>query len=136
MSLAKELGVDDRIDFMDAVPHEDVPALIRQAKIAFLTSAWEGGSIALMEKMACGLPAIVLSDCPGNIHRVRPGVDALIADPTPERIAEKTNELLGKWEEMGQAASERVLREFSYDSMYGFYRGLVQSVMEEKNRGS
>ena len=86
----------------------------------------------MMEKMACGLPSIVLSDCAGNVNRIRIGVDGLVADPTPEDIAAKTLELLDNYEEMGAKASERVRREFGYSDLYYRYNELIEKVMETK----
>jgi len=136
MELAKKLGVDDRIDFKNGCPHEEVPAFINQAKIAFFTSSREGGSRALLEMMACGLPALVLGDCSGTFHVVRDGVDGRIAMPTPRHIAFQAGRLLENWEQMGLVASERVRREYYYNRMYELYRGLVQSVMEKRKHGS
>jgi len=134
MEHARFLGVDGRIDFIDGIKHEMVPDLIRKAKIAFLTSAWEGGSIALLEMMACGLPAVVLHDCPGNINRIRPGIDGVVTGGTaPTDIAKATNKLLnGDWRKMGTEASKRVLQEFPYGEKYDFYRDLIKTVMGKK----
>ena len=134
MEQAEYLGISDRIDFIDDVPHNEVPAMLNKAKIGFLTSAWEGGSIALLEMMACGLPTIVLSDCHGNTNRIKDGVDGLIADPTPKSIAETTLKLLENYEQMGMNASKRVRWEYPYDSTYDIYRGLVEKWREENVR--
>jgi len=134
MEQAEYLGIRDRIDFVDDVPHNEIPAMLNKAKIAYLTSAWEGGSIALLEMMACGLPAIVLSDCHGNIHRINDGVDGLIAESTPKNIAETTLKLLENYELMGQNASKSVRWEYPYDSTYELYRGLVEKWREENVR--
>ena len=136
MELAKSLGIEDRIDFKDGCPHEEVPTYINQAKIAFFTSSREGGSRALLEMMACGLPALVLGDCSGTFHVVRDGVDGAIAMPTARNIAFQAHRLLENWEQMGRAASERIRREYPYSRMYELYRGLVQSVMEKRKRES
>ena len=132
MELAERRGVADRIDFLDEQPHEAIPGLVNQAKIAFLTSSHEGGSIALMEKMACGLPAVVLSDCHGNTHKIKPEIDGLVAEPNPRSIAEQTLRLLEYYEEMGWIASQRVHKEFPYDRMHRFYRSLITTVMDER----
>lgn len=130
MEQAEYLGIRDRIDFMDDIPHSEIPALLNKAKIALLTSAWEGGSLALMEMMACGLPALVLSDCHGNTNRIVPGVDGLVARPTPACIAETTLRLLDDYERMGVNASKRIRWEFHYDSTYEVYRELVEKWRE------
>ena len=55
--LAEHLGIRERVDFLGF--HEDVEAYYRRAKILVLTSSAEGLSLAMLEAMACGLPAVV-----------------------------------------------------------------------------
>jgi len=136
MELAKSLGIDDRIDFKDGCPYEEVASFVNQAKIAFFTSSREGGSRALLEMMACGLPALVLGDCSGTFHMVRDGVDGRIAMPTPRHIAFEAGRILENWEQMGREASKAARGKYYYNRMYEQYRGLVQSVMEKRKRES
>lgn len=124
-ALAYKLGVSDRIIFIDGYPHERLPELINEAKIGFLTSAWEGGSRSLIEQMACGLPEIVLSDCKGTINMIRNGVDGYIADPNPQIIAEKAELLLKNYASMGEVASKHVREEYPYHRMTKQYASLV-----------
>ena len=55
--LAASLGVDDRVDFLGF--HENTEHYYNRAKIFVLTSRTEGLSLAMLEAMACGLPAVV-----------------------------------------------------------------------------
>jgi glycosyltransferase involved in cell wall biosynthesis/GT2 family glycosyltransferase len=143
-ALARKLGIEDRVIFMDGCPHADLPKLINKAKIGFLTSSHEGGSRSLLEQAACGLPNVVLSDCIGNVNRVRDGVDGVIAEPTPRDIAEKANKLLASnWVEMGATASEYARREYPYHRMSLDYKRVVEEaslnevsiITTSKNRG-
>jgi len=131
--LAKSLGLEDRVVFMDCCPHGELPELINEAKIGFLMSSHEGGSRALLEQMACGLPCVVTSDCEGNVHMIRDGVDGLIAIPSPESIAEKANALLqgDRYAAMGRAASERVRRDYPYRAMSRKYQAIVAEARPE-----
>ena len=128
MELAAKLGVRDRIDFVNGCLHSEVPSLINKAKIGFLTSQWEGGSVAQKEMMACGLPMLVLSDCHGTVNMITPGVDGLVADPTPESISAQTGELLKNYVQMGDAASKTIREGYSYDHMLGVLREVVAEV--------
>jgi glycosyltransferase involved in cell wall biosynthesis len=56
-TLAKSLGVIRQVDFLGF--HEDTQEYYRRAKIFVLTSTAEGLSLAMLEAMACGLPAVV-----------------------------------------------------------------------------
>lgn len=132
-ALAKKLGIEDRVLFIDGCPHAELPELINRAKIGFLTSSHEGGSRSLLEQAACGLPNVVLADCEGNVNMIRDGVDGAIALPNPERIAEKANLLLegDRYIEMGRFASERVRRDYQYHTMSSKYKEIVGEVRPE-----
>jgi len=134
MALAEELGVRDRIDFVDGCPHSEVPTLINKAKIGFLTSQWEGGSVAQKEMMACGLPMIVLSDCHGTSNMIDPEINGLIAAPMPGSIAAQTRKLLENWEEMGTAAAKAIRGGHSYDHMLGVLREVITEAMGGQRR--
>lgn len=56
-SLAAQLGVDAQVSFLGY--RDDVEAVLRQARVFALVSAWEGVPFALMEAMACGLVPVV-----------------------------------------------------------------------------
>ena len=131
MKLASRLGIRDRITFQDGCPHTQIPDLLNKAQIGFLTSSHEGGSRALKEMMACGLPCVVLSDCAGNINMIKDGVDGLIADPTPESIAEKTAKLVNLQVSMGKAGSERMRKTYPYHLMHGIIRNLIVDARPE-----
>jgi len=131
MKLAEELGVRNRIIFMNGCPTEQIPTLISMAKIGYLTSHREAGSRALLEKMCCGLPVIVTNDCAGSMSLIESEIDGLIADPYIEGdIAAKTMKLLKNYREMGFVASERIRKEYPYSRMRDFYLDLVKGVKE------
>ena len=131
MDLAAKLGMRDKIIFQDGCPHNQIPDLLNKAKIAFLTSSHEGGSRALKEMMACGLPGLVLSDCAGNVNMIKNGVDGLIADPTPESIVEKALEIIKRHKDMGVKASNRMRKTYPYHVMHSVFRGLVVKARPE-----
>jgi glycosyltransferase involved in cell wall biosynthesis len=62
---AAKAGVGERVHFLGAVPHRELPAVLRAADLLLLTTEPpESFGIVLIEAMACGLPAIA-SDYPG-----------------------------------------------------------------------
>lgn len=125
-ALAQKLGIGEQVTFINGFPHEKLPELINKARIGFLTSSHEGGSRALIEMMACGLPVIVLADCEGNIHMLKDGVEGYIAEPNPHSIAQKTKQLLQNYASMGKTASERVRKQYPYHMMTSQYFDIVQ----------
>jgi teichuronic acid biosynthesis glycosyltransferase TuaC len=56
--------VAERVGFLGAVPHEDLPALYCAADVMALPSASEGLANAWVEALACGTP-IAISDVGG-----------------------------------------------------------------------
>jgi glycosyltransferase involved in cell wall biosynthesis len=67
-ALARDLGIAARVDWFG---HVDDPApYLRAAKFFVLTSRFEGSPNALLEAMACGLPAIVANASPGPLELV------------------------------------------------------------------
>jgi glycosyltransferase involved in cell wall biosynthesis len=55
--LADSLGIGDQVDFLGF--HQDTERYYNRARIFILTSSAEGLSVAMMEAMCCGLPAVV-----------------------------------------------------------------------------
>jgi glycosyltransferase involved in cell wall biosynthesis len=62
-ALATTLGVEDSVDWLGHVA--DPFPLLRGADFFVMTSRFEGTPNALLEAMACGLPAVVSNASPG-----------------------------------------------------------------------
>jgi glycosyltransferase involved in cell wall biosynthesis len=72
--MAERAGVGDRVHFLGAVPHAELPAVLRAADVFLLTTEPpESFGIVLIEAMACGLP-VIASDYPGVRAVVDDGV--------------------------------------------------------------
>jgi glycosyltransferase involved in cell wall biosynthesis len=71
---ARKLGVADSIDWVGHVP--DPFPFLRGAKFFVMTSRFEGTPNALLEAMACGLPAVVADASPGPCELIGSGDDA------------------------------------------------------------
>lgn len=90
--LARELGLADRVTFVGATG--DVDAWLKRSRIFVLTSESEGLSLALMEAMMAGLPAVV-SRVGDLADLVADGVNGFLVDPhSPAAFAERIAELL------------------------------------------
>lgn len=108
------------------VPHAEVARLIQQADLCVYPSLHEGSALAIMEAMACGLPAITTLNS-GSL--VRDGIEGYIvpirdADEIAARIAKLRDDrtLLAA---LGRAARVRV-EDYSWDA----YRGRLGRVLD------
>lgn len=84
--LAKELGVQDHIHFLGY--RNDISEICRCSDLFVFMSHQEGLPVALMEAMACGLPAIC-SDVRGNTDLIDNNVTGLICENDAHQLAEK-----------------------------------------------
>jgi glycosyltransferase involved in cell wall biosynthesis len=76
--LVRELGIEERVQFLNYIPYTDLPALINRAIALVFPSLWEGFGLPALEAMACGTPVITsnLSTLPEVT-----GDAALLIDP-------------------------------------------------------
>jgi glycosyltransferase involved in cell wall biosynthesis len=71
------VGLRENVQFAGQVGYENLPEYYRAADLYVSGSYVDGSSISLLEAMACGLPALV-SDIPGNLEWVTPGLNGFI----------------------------------------------------------
>ncbi len=58
---AKQLGIQDNIEFLEEVPFEKLIEHYNRAKLFVLTSRYEAFGITIMEAIGCGTPGVVTS---------------------------------------------------------------------------
>ncbi|MGC9505233.1 glycosyltransferase family 4 protein [Baaleninema sp.] len=112
---AVELGVSDRVKFLDYVKREDLPILTNQAIALVFPSLWEGFGLPVLEAMACGCP--VIASNLASIPEVA-GNAALLVDPyNSEAMAAAMGQVAaddGLRSQLRQAGFERS-RQFSWE---------------------
>jgi teichuronic acid biosynthesis glycosyltransferase TuaC len=86
-SLAREIGVADRVRFRGLVAQADLPDLYSAGDALVLASSREGWANVLLEAMACGTP-VIASNVWGNSEVVSDPAAGLLVQRTPEAIAE------------------------------------------------
>jgi glycosyltransferase involved in cell wall biosynthesis len=92
MEQAIELGIGDRVHFLDYVSYSELPIYLNQAIALVFPSLWEGFGFPVLEAMACGTPVITsnLSSLPEVA-----GDAALLVDPYNEvAIADAMRQVL------------------------------------------
>ncbi|MDP2923738.1 MAG: glycosyltransferase family 4 protein [Candidatus Omnitrophota bacterium] len=112
--LVRKLGIEDRVEFIEAVPHSVINEYYRKADIFVLASHYEGFCIPIIEAMASGLPIVA-----SNLPAIAEIVDdcGLLCKNEPADFREKIETLLKNSElrsNLSQKARERS-RFFDYE---------------------
>jgi glycosyltransferase involved in cell wall biosynthesis len=118
-SRAVAAGLADRVHFLGAVPHAELPAVLRAADLFLLTTEPpESFGIVLIEAMACGLPAIA-TEYPGVravIDEHRTGL--LVRRGDADAVAAALRELVDAGAEgrraLGEAGRRKAVAEWSW----------------------
>ena len=131
---ARELGITDRVIFTGY--RNDVSKLYPAADAFFFPSFREGLSVALMEAVASGLPAIV-GKIRGNTDLIDDGVEGVYMPLTPEGAAEAIRKLYDDpalRSRLGEAAREKV-RRFSAPEVQRKMREIYRKTLGEEDGG-
>ena len=92
--IASEVGVGNRVTFLDAVPHRDLPLYYNAADICVVPSYYESFGLVAVEAMACGTP-VIASRVGGLKETVLDGrTGYLVPWRCPEPFAERLELLL------------------------------------------
>jgi colanic acid/amylovoran biosynthesis glycosyltransferase len=73
-----ESGAQDSVQFLGAVPPEEIPAVLKQHDVIVLLSDYEGMPVALLEGMAHGLVPVCLAEASGIDELLKDGSNGLI----------------------------------------------------------
>jgi type III pantothenate kinase len=118
MGLAREHGVDHRVEFRGRMGREELPPLLRSADVLVSVPWYEPFGITPLEAMACGVP-VVASAVGGLIDTVVDGRTGVHVPPRdPQRLATELACLLDDPRRMvayGHAGLQRVRRLYEWD---------------------
>ncbi|MDJ0569300.1 MAG: glycosyltransferase [Pleurocapsa sp. MO_192.B19] len=137
-TLTKQLGIDQRVRFLGAQPHETVLQLMQQAEIFALPSQvaksgeCEGLPIVILEASACGVPVVSTyhSGIPEAVIDGETGF--LVSEKDDQSLAEKLNLLLSDralGKKMGQQARELINEKFDIRKQTTKLEGIYDSLM-------
>ena len=135
-ALARDLGVETRLVFLGARPHEEMPGLLRSGELAVFPSLMEATSVAALESMACELP-VVATRVGGLPEIVDEEVGALCAPADPEGLARAVVGLLERRDlgSLGARARARVLECWSNDRLVERHLEIYRELTARPGRG-
>jgi glycosyltransferase involved in cell wall biosynthesis len=132
-------GVDEAVEFLGTVPHEEVPNVLTEADIfvnhAVSIDSWEEYfGAANLEAMACGLPTVV-TDCDSisyvirdsnvveivsqrDVDDLRGAIEGLVSDPQYRR-------------KLGRAGRTYVKENYSVEKIASKYDKMIQQGLRE-----
>lgn len=135
---AAERGVDGRVHFLGAVPHPDLPDVLRACDLFLLTTEPpESFGIVLIEAMATGLP-VIATDYPGVRAVVAEGTGLLAPQGDPGAVAARLRELVEAGEDgrrrIGAEGRARAEREWSWTRLVDRMDGVYGQAIEVRAR--
>jgi glycosyltransferase involved in cell wall biosynthesis len=91
-----QLGIQEQIRFLGAIPHSEMPEHYRRADVFCLSSLREGCPNVIMEAHATGIP-VAATKVGGVPELVKDGVNGFLAkDLSPEAIAHAIDQVIGQ----------------------------------------
>ena len=89
MKLAKELGVEKKIDFLGYVSNEELVDLYANAMAVVYSPLEEDLGYITLEGFLSKKPVITCTDSGGPLEFIDDGINGLVVEPEPQKIAEK-----------------------------------------------
>jgi len=134
-SLARGLGVRDRIEFMGSVENVKMPNVYSSADLIVIPSLVEATSIAALEAMSCER-TVAASRVGGLPEIIDESVGLLFESGSPEAAAEAILKAARDADrlKLGRAARERVVANWSIQSMADVHMEVYMKVIGERQR--
>ncbi|MCI5046753.1 MAG: glycosyltransferase [Aquisalinus sp.] len=110
---ARKSGVADRVHFLGAVPHHNLPSVYSAADGLVLASSREGWPNVLLEALACGTPCVV-TPVWGNAEVISAPEAGVVCDArTPEAISRAVSHLFHNLPDRAQ--TRQFAEQYSWD---------------------
>lgn len=128
-SLARDLGVDQRVRFLGPRPQQELREYYGAADALVLASSREGWANVLLESMACGTP-VVASNVWGTPEVVAsPDAGVLMKERTPRGIVDAVKTLRDHYP--SHDATRRYAEQFSWDATTQGQLDLFNSILSK-----
>jgi len=132
--LAQKLRIEDSVQFIGAIPHDEVPKWLNTFDIFIALSNSESFGVAIIEASACAVPVIV-SNVGGLPEVVVQGETGYIVPPrNPQAAAESIIELASNHQlrqKMGDKGRQFVLKNYEWEENVDRMELLYQDVLKE-----
>ncbi len=130
-----DLHLEENVNLHGHLTPLEVRHRLQEADVFLLSSLSEGISNAVLEAMACGLP-VVTTDCGGMTEAVTDGMEGLVVPVrNPEAMAAALARLASEPKlahYLGQAARQRILKEFTIDRQIKKFIDLYQEAINSR----
>ena len=136
-NLARELGVAEYIEFMGAIPQQEVPEYLRSLDIFIMPSLSESFGVAALEAEAVGVPVIAtgIGGIPEVVQDGETGF--LIEQKNPEALADVILKLLEDEKlrkRMGQKGCQFVKERYDWSNNLDQIESLYQELLGKAGR--
>jgi len=132
-SLAHKLGIEDRVKFLGWQSREELSKCYHRANLFLFPSRHEGMPNAVLEAMSSGLP-VIATRIAGNEELVLDGVTGLLANTEDvDSLRDALRRLIVEEKmrmrmQMGQAARQRVEKEYSWENTARQYSHILENI--------
>jgi glycosyltransferase involved in cell wall biosynthesis len=135
--LTAQLNVTDRVEFLDLLPEDALPAYLHSLDVFVQSSHGETMSTAVMQAMAAALP-VVASDVPGLRNMVQEGETGRffpVGDETAlSQLVEDLASNPAERARLGARAMAHAGATWSHETMFRSYESLLLSLRETRAR--
>lgn len=108
---AREAGISDSVEFLGAIPHQELLKKMSESSCYAMTSVEESFGLVLVETMACATPPVAFDVRVGPRAIIDDGINGFLVEPGKEALfKEKLLSLMKSPElcrSMGEAAQEK-----------------------------
>jgi glycosyltransferase involved in cell wall biosynthesis len=136
--LVPDLRIEDKVEFLGVLPHEQLPAMYRESR-AFVqhsmeaqTGDTEGLPVAILEAGAAGLPVVATRHAGIPEALIDGETGYLVPEGGLDEMADRLRTLAGDRqlaERLGSAARRRVTANFALDDTLARLRGVLESAV-------
>jgi glycosyltransferase involved in cell wall biosynthesis len=128
--------LQDRVTWKGSVPHGELPALMRSARVFVLPSHYEGHPKALLEALACGLP-VIGADSPGIREVLRHKENGWLSSADSASLRNSIQALLSDTDlqvRLGRAARAFAEQRYSLAGVAQLELSVLQEVLHGKDQ--